>query len=185
MAEPAQKYTNWYVIQVMTATEQTMCESIRQIVDKDLYERCFVPMAEVRQKKNGRYVDMTRPLFPGYLFIISDRIEDVQASLWKVAKFKRLLNAGSVPVSLYEDEVRVFRTLADDNCQISLSKGFIAGDRITVTEGPLKDQEGMIKKIDRHKRIAIVEIPFLGRPVSVRVPLEIAEKRDEKEGERL
>ena len=176
MAELAPKCTNWYVIQVMTGTEQPMCASIRQIVDKAFYDRCFVPMAEVRQKRNGRYIDVARPLFPGYLFIISDRIGDVQASLWKVAKFKRLLNAGSIPVSLYEEEVRVFRTLADDNCQINLSKGFIEGDRVTVTEGPLKDQEGLIKKIDRHKRIAIVEIPFLGHPVNVRVPLEIAEK---------
>lgn len=169
--------TNWYVIQVMTSTESLMCENIRQIVDKEAYEHCFVPMAEMRKKINGRYETVARPLFPGYLFIITDSIEKVQASLWKVARFTRLLKAGTFAVPLYEEEVRAFRCFTDENYAVSLSKGFIIGDRIVITEGPLKNQEGLIKKIDRHKRIAMIEIPFLGQSTSVRVPLEIVDKK--------
>ena len=57
-----------------------------------------------------------------------------------------------------------------------MSKGFIIGDAITVTEGPLKGYEGSIKKIDRHKRMAFVELPFLGKETRVRIPLEIVDK---------
>ncbi len=176
MAELTQKQTKWYVIQVMTGTELTMCESITQIVEKELYERCFVPMAEVRMKQSGKYVTLSKPLFPGYLFVITDSIEKVQSALWKVAKFKRILSAGGVPTAMTEPEVRAFQTFSDENFRVSLSKGFIEGEQIIVTEGPLKGQEGLIRKIDRHKRIAIVEMPFLGRTTNVRVPLEIADK---------
>ena len=170
------KKTNWYVIQVMTGSEETMCQNIQQIMETDCYERCFVPMAEVRMKQNGKYVTAEKPLFPGYLFIITDAAEKVQAALWKVAKFKRLLSAGGTASALTEQEVSAFHSFSDENYRVSLSKGFIEGDQIVITEGPLKGQEGLIRKIDRHKRFALVEMPFLGKTTNVRVPLEVADK---------
>jgi len=176
MAELTQKTDNWYVIQVNTGIEHTMCESIKQMLEPECYQRCFVPMAQARVKQNGKYVTVERPLFPGYLFIITDRVEAVQAALWKVAKFKRVLAAGGIPSPLTEAEVRAYLAFSREGYTVSLSKGFILGDKITVTEGPLKNQEGLIRKIDRHKRIALVEMPFLGTTTLVRVPLEIVDK---------
>ena len=94
-----------------------------------------------------------------------------------MAKFTRILRAGSTFVPLEIEEVQNLRSLTDKAFNITLSKGFIEGDQIYITEGPLKEQEGRIRKIDRHKRIAIVEMPFLGSTTNVRVPLEIAEKK--------
>lgn len=177
MAEPTLETTNWYVIQVMTGNEESICREIIQITNSELYDRCFVPMSELQHKVKGKYISIMKPLFPGYLFIISDHIEEIQAALWKVAKFTRILRAGSTFVPLEKEEVENLRSLTDKAFNITLSKGFIEGNRIYITEGPLKDQEGLIRKIDRHKRMAIVEMPFLGKTTSVRVPLEIVEKK--------
>ena len=177
MAEPALKESNWYVIQVMTGTEERIAASIRQLLSSDFYELCFVPLQEMPFKKDGKYVTITRPLFPGYLFLITDNIDQVNTELWKLAGFTRILGTSGSFVPLSREEVEAFRGLADHNYNVSLSKGYILGDQITVTEGPLKGQEGRIKKIDRHKRTAIVEMPFLGKTTGVRVPLEIVEKR--------
>ena len=177
MAEHSLKTTNWYVIQVMTGNEESICRDIMQMTDSELYDRCFVPMSELQRKVKGKYISIMKPLFPGYLFIISDHIEKIQAALWKVAKFTRILRAGSTFVPLEIEEVQNLRSLTDKAFNITLSKGFIEGDQVYITEGPLKEQEGRIRKIDRHKRIAIVEMPFLGSTTNVRVPLEIAEKK--------
>jgi transcription antitermination factor NusG len=82
------KQTNWYVIQVLTGSEQAICRDLKEFLDRELYEHCFVPMAERQRRKEGKYVTLREPLFPGYLFIVSDYIEDINAALWKIAKFK-------------------------------------------------------------------------------------------------
>ncbi|MGI6227033.1 MAG: antiterminator LoaP, partial [Peptococcales bacterium] len=171
MAKPALKQTNWYVIQVITGSEQLICNNLIQIMDASLYHHCFVPMAETMHKKDGKYIKITKPLFPGYLFLITDKIEEAQANIWKIARFKRILRTGNSFVPLEEAEVDVFRSLTDEAFNVSLSKGFIVGDEITVTEGPLKGHEGRIKKIDRHKRMAIIQVPFIGKETNVRMPL--------------
>ena len=50
-------------------------------------------------------------------------------------------------------------------------------DKVIITEGPLKGMEGMIKKIDRHRRTAAIEIEMFDRKVLMNVGLEIVEKR--------
>lgn len=53
----------------------------------------------------------------------------------------------------------------------------IEGDEIVILNGPLMNQTGLIKKIDRHKRLAYLEIEILGRTKTVKVGLEIVQKR--------
>lgn len=57
-----------------------------------------------------------------------------------------------------------------------MSKGVIRNGRPVITSGPLKGREGLIRKIDRHKRIADIEIPLAGERRQVTVGLEIYEK---------
>ena len=45
-----------------------------------------------------------------------------------------------------------------------------------VRSGPLKGQEDIIRKIDRHKRTAQIEISFGDQKIQVTVGLEIYEK---------
>ena len=169
--------SNWYVIQVLTGSELAICRDMKDLLDKDLYEHCFVPMAERQYRKEGKFITLRKPLFPGYLFIVSDCIEGINGSLWKISKFKRILRADNAFVPMEPEEVKAFQSLADEDFNITMSKGFIAGDVITVTEGPLKGCEGQICKIDRHKRMASVELPFLGQQTRIRLPLEIVDKR--------
>ena len=58
-----------------------------------------------------------------------------------------------------------------------MSKGLIVNDQVIIREGPLKGNEGLIKKIDRHKRRAYLELEMFGRTVETQVGLEIVEKR--------
>lgn len=41
------------------------------------------------------------------------------------------------------------------------SKGFIIGDKIIATSGPLEGRESIIKKIDRHKNVQKLKLHFL------------------------
>ena len=59
-----------------------------------------------------------------------------------------------------------------------MSRVFIENDRVIITSGPLKGNEALIKKIDRHKRRAYLEIEMFGRKVEAQVGLEIVKKRE-------
>lgn len=60
---------------------------------------------------------------------------------------------------------------------MEMSEGIIEGDRVVVTRGPLKGREASITRIDRHKRLAWVDMDVFGRSKSIRVGLEIVSKR--------
>ena len=61
--------------------------------------------------------------------------------------------------------------------KFNMSEGIIENDRVVVTKGPLKGNEGLIRKIDRHKRRAYLEVGLFGRKIETQVGLEIVEKR--------
>ena len=57
-----------------------------------------------------------------------------------------------------------------------MSYGYIENDKIIINDGPMKNYEGIIKKIDRHKRKAVIEVEFFGRTMEVSVGVEIVSK---------
>ena len=57
------------------------------------------------------------------------------------------------------------------------SEGYLEGEKLVVTSGALKDYEGRIKKILRHKRLVVLEVPLLGRSVEVTLGLGVVGKR--------
>lgn len=58
-----------------------------------------------------------------------------------------------------------------------MSYRYIEGQKVNITEGPLKGLEGQISKIDRHKRQCIVEVDMFGLKTRMTVGLEIVEKQ--------
>ena len=55
---------NWYLIQTKPHAHATACENLRrQGFD------VFLPLMVGTKKKNGNFLDIKQPLFPGYLFM--------------------------------------------------------------------------------------------------------------------
>lgn len=169
-------YSNWYVIQVQPKSEYRLCTKIKDRVSKDLYRDCFVPQAEYLYKKDGVFEKRIRPLFPGYIFVSTDNVKNFYDSLKKIDGFKRILKSGEDFTPISSEEAGFISGITDDEYNISLSAGFIIDSKITITSGPLVGNEGIIKKIDRHKRIGLIEINFMGQPQLVKMPLEIISK---------
>ena len=60
---------------------------------------------------------------------------------------------------------------------VGVSEGVIEGDRIIVLKGPLVGREGWIRKINRRKRTAYLEIDMFGRTIQTKIGLGIVRKR--------
>ena len=158
-------FSNWYVIQVLPRNEYRACEKIRSRVESGLFSDCFVPQAEYVYKKNGLYI-----------FVITDQVDAFYEELRKIEGFKRILKEGDVFTPISREEAAFIAGITDEDYSIGMSEGYILDSKVYITSGPLLGREGIIKKIDRHKRTAVIELTFLGQPQLVRMPLEVVSK---------
>ena len=138
---------------------------------------CRLIYYETKRRYLGQWHSEKRLLFPGYIFAVTDRVDQLYNQLKKVPEFTRILGTGDDIVPLSKSEESLLRRLSEDSETVGMSYGVQEGDRIIIKEGNLKGFESKIRKIDRHKRKAWIDIDLLGTERLVEVGLEIVEKR--------
>lgn len=166
----------WYVIQVRTGHEDQTLLQCQNKIDTDVMERCFLPYYEEKRHIRGKWVTQKKLLFPGYIFIVSDALEQLHEQLKSVIGMTRLLEIGGTIVPLSEEEVTFLKKLGGEEQVVEMSEGIIVNSKVKIRSGPLEGLEGFIQKIDRHKRKAYLRVPMFGREQMVQVGLEIVEK---------
>lgn len=167
---------NCYSVFVRTGREAAVRDTCSRQISRELIKEVFIPHYERMRRYGGKWHREQHPLFPGYLFLITDQVETVFQELKSVPELTKILGAGTDFIPLHPEEVEFLKQIGNENHVTEMSTGFIVGDKVTVTSGPMKNIEGSIKKIDRHKRIAVVTIPMFGREQDVTMGLEIVEK---------
>ena len=167
----------WYVIQVMTGMEENIKCQCEKLIASEILERCFIPYYEEKKKYRGSWHTETKVLFPGYVFLVSDQILALQEALHRVSGLTKLIGAGGEIIALSEQEVILLRRLGKDDQVVEMSVGVIENERVCILEGPLQGMEGNIRKIDRHKRKAWIEVEMFGRVMEMQVGCEIVGKR--------
>lgn len=167
----------WYVGQVLAGKEAATLAQCRKLIDPSILHESFVPAYETMWKTADGWQPQRRLLFPGYLFFVTDNIEALAAGLEKVPNRVRILgDEENSFMALSEAERDWFLAFIDQDRVVRMSEGFIENDEVKITKGPLMGKEARIKKVDRHKRCAFVEINMFGRKTTARVGLEIVRK---------
>ena len=171
----------YYVIQVTSGGEYRTLKIIKEIISDELITSAYIPKMKKYKKYRGDWHTVEEILFPGYIFIETDNIRELYYDLQKVPKLTKILGIdGDVIYPLSESEVYFIKSFCDnDDHTVDISTGFIEGDRVIITDGPLLGKEAHIRKIDRHKSIAYLDIDFFNQTISTKVGLEII-KKDKK-----
>ena len=172
----------WYVIQVMSGKEEAMRRLLGRMVPRSLLADCFTPRYETQMKVRGQWQTVTKVLFPGYLIVDTQQVEELHQALTGVPELTRVLSVGEKFVPLTAEErtwISTFASNADHVVPMSTGvvEEFADGDRIVVTAGPLKGHEALIKSVNRRKSLAFLEIEMFGRKMTTRVGLGIVAKR--------
>lgn len=165
-----------YVVQVRSGTEESIKIQCSKKIPPEIMERCYIPYYEKKRRYGGAWHIEQRMLFPGYVFIISDALEELFIDLKSIIGLTKLIGTGKDIIPLTEQEVLLLERLVNNDGLVELSHGIIQGGKTIITEGPLKGLEGYIRRIDRHKRVAWITIEMMGRIVETQVGLEILEK---------
>ena len=90
--------------------------------------------------------------FPDIIFLESEDPDTLEQELHEKCPDSRMIRLSS-------EQKGLFAQLFGEEKHMSLSKGHIRQGQTHVTQGPLQGKEDLIRKIDRHKRLARLEVP--------------------------
>lgn len=93
------------------------------------------------------------------------------------------IGGGFYPIR-QEEEV-FLRQLLDSQACIRFSTGYLVDGQLQVWQGPLKQAQSKVRKIDRHKRLAEIEIQLFEESRYIRLGLEVKAKVSGEEYERM
>ncbi|WP_239462696.1 antiterminator LoaP [Collinsella tanakaei] len=167
-----------YVLQVVTGREHKTVAELEHLLGDRLRGKLFVPRYRFKKRIKGTWEMTEQLLTPGYVFIESSMtdIEDIARVIREAPAFARVLAQNGRIVPLSADETQWLDKLTGTSRVVDPSVGFIEGDRVVITQGPLVGLESQIVKIDRHKQLAYIEVRLLGRVKVVKVGVEIVRK---------
>lgn len=172
---------NWFVFYVKTGKEDEACRYLNDLLDKE-ESISFVPQVELVYKKTQQIVRILSPMFPSYIFVESNREgkKFIAETLRVVKESKNIIKllGKEEPefMSILDEEKEFLLNFCNNDYTIKESTGYIKGDKVFVTSGPLRGSESSIKKVDRHKRRAEIEIMMMGEIRRVSLSLEIISK---------
>ena len=166
----------WYVIQVYTGIEEEICQRCRRkVIEED--EDVFVFLAEKMTKIQGQWTLITSRLFPGYVFVETERITDFFMRLKRIDAMTKLLCTGEDMTPIYPEEEHYLRLLGGEEHIVKYSEGYLEGEKLVVTSGAMENYKGTVKKVLRHKRLVVLEVPLMGRTVEVTVGLGVVKRQ--------
>lgn len=168
----------WYVIQTVTGKEEELIIFIKTVLKKELYGDCFIIKTEWLKRLGGEWLSQVQPLFPGYVFIETDRPKEVFMKLKGIPRFSRMLGNDDFEFVAVRDEEKSF--LQQLLCE---EKDLITPVGLSVTKnGTLQKIDnkyefirGNIIKLNLHKRYLIIEVKICGVVKTVKLGIRMME----------
>lgn len=142
-----------YCISCMASSDAIVAKTIEQMLHIRAISLCF----DREEHRNGQWIVKTYPLLWGYVFLYSDQPIDIM-QVHEIEHVNRVLQYGDGECNLHGDDRKFAEWVLKYNGQIGLSKALLVGDRTKIIEGPLKEYEGVIRRINRQKGSALVDI---------------------------
>lgn len=181
-----------YAAQVETRKECRACKGMQTVLAnshnaKCQESKCIVPHTEISKRVQKVWQKEIHALFPGYVLVDTKAPGQCEVLFRAVPEFLRFVTIGEkiTPIAAHEAE-RIGIWLGQKDYLLRMSRGVIEeGGRALILEGPLRGHDGLITKVNRHKRLAFLEMSFLGRPMTIKVGLELVSRITDEDGRRL
>ena len=166
----------WYVIQTLGGKEEETAHMIRRNISSCFAKECFIPKRERLKKFHGIWNKEEEILFRGYVFVDSERPQGLYRELKQIPRLTKLLGReDEYFFALSQEEEELVRGIGDEKHKTSISRIAVEeGKKIRVLEGPLKGYTGDVVKVNLHKREVVVRVEFMGRPMELKMGVEIA-----------
>ena len=143
-----------------------------QIAKRNLLRQGFVvfsPMEETTKRRSGRFVSVTAPLFPGYLFLGSHGGAPPSRVVNSTYGVSRLVSfTDEAPAEVPREIVLGLMARCDDQGMLKPQDVLAPGDNVRVTSGPFADFVGKVEAIGAQQRVWVL-LDLLGGATKVAV----------------
>ena len=159
----------WYLVQVKP--------NGYRLAERNLARQgftCFQPMVRATERRGAHFRPVSRPLFPGYLFVAFDPARAPWRKINSTAGVSRLLSLGNVPQEVPKGLVAELRARLDAEGHVTLADNVEVGDRVEIQSGPFAGFLGEVARLAPEARAHLL-VDLMGR--QARVTAQLAELR--------
>ena len=167
----------WFAVQSYSGHENKVQRLIQQKIEEQPGETAeereiaevLVPTQETLEIRNGKRVNVTKRLYPGYVLVhmeLNERTQHVINNIQGVIKF---VGSGRTPQPLRDEEINKILGIEEPGTQDEQQEDipFHVGQVVEVMQGPFTDFSGTVQEVYHDKGKVKVEVSLFGRPTSV------------------
>ena len=162
----------WFILQFKpNAHHQAAKNLIRQGFE------IFLPLHDTTSRKLSRFVNTSKPLFPGYMFIKFDKAESKWHKINNTYGVSRLITTNSLLKSIPSKFVDSLMKRFDLSGKLLPSQKLKEGDQVTVLKGPFANFIATVEKYEADHRIYIL-MDLMGRKTKIQAPSDALKLSD-------
>lgn len=165
----------WHALFVPTGREEITKKALEKYLGDQLI--FMVPKRELRERKAGKWLQVKRNLFPGYILLKGPVTVDIYYMIKKIPVLTRLLKNEQGPQRIEENELEVLKMLINgETGTVGISTAYRENEMVQIVAGPLVGLEGRIQGIDARKGRARVRINFMGEPRTLQLGIDLIDR---------
>lgn len=162
---------NWYAVRTRSNYES----KVNYLLAQKLLNT-FYPAVLRWSRRKDRKKKVSRPLFPGYLFVECASYPFVWLEIRKTEGVVNMLGNKGTPLAIPEEQIENVRKIIDAGIDPMPHPYLNIGDRVVVVDGPLRGAIGIFKRFNDKKGTIVITVDLLGRSLAAEVDNHVVER---------
>ena len=154
----------WFILQFKSNSHHLAAKNL----NRQGFET-FLPLHDTTSRRLSRFLNTSKPLFPGYMFIRFDRVESDWHKINNTYGVSRLITFNSILKSIPTTIVDSLKMRYDLSGKLLPIKKLKKGDQVTVLKGPFANFIATVEKYEADQRIWIL-MDLMGRKTKIQTP---------------
>ena len=154
----------WFILQFKSNSHHLAAKNL----NRQGFET-FLPLHETTSRRLSRFINTSKPLFPGYMFIRFDKAESEWHKINSTYGVSRLITFNShlksIPTSFVDHLMKRY----DLSGKLIPIKKLKKGDHVTILKGPFANFIATVEKYEADQRIWIL-MDLMGRKTKIQTP---------------
>lgn len=163
----------WYVIRVVSGTEDNVQQSLIQRREafglENYILEVFVPSHDsISIRSGGKKIKRKKNIFPGYILVRMIVTNESWYIVRNTPNVTGFLGAGTVPVPVSGAELEQLKGILTEKSE-EIGTDIEVNDLAMIKDGPFEGSEGKVIEVNNTKGVAKIMVNLLGRDTPVEV----------------
>ena len=156
----------WFILQFKSNSHHIAAKNL----NRQGFET-FLPLHETTSRRLSRFINTSKPLFPGYMFIKFDKAESKWHKINSTYGVSRLITFNSHLKSIPTKFVDSLMERYDLSGKLLPIKKLKEGDQVAILKGPFANFIATVEKYEADQRIWIL-MDLMGSKTKIQTPLD-------------